>query len=392
MLAMSPTAVPATPPRLVAIDWLRGLVMVLMAVDHVDAATNRNHAHGDSALRCLPAPLPPAEFLTRWATHLCAPTFLLLAGMAIGLASARANVAASYDRHLARRGVVLLALEFTLVSFYWRAAEGMPSLPIGLPVFAQVLFALGVGMVLLVPLRRLAAPYQLLLALGVLVAVELSHAGMLAAGHQSPLWRQLLADGGMWHRPGGGGGIPDLFVLYPALPWLPAMLLGHVLGTRLVRGQLTTRHLLTLAAAALATFALVRGLDGFGNMGLHRRSSDLLEWLHCSKYPPSVAFLALELGLALLLLALLQASARLLDRLPSWNPILVLGQVPLFFYLLHLPMIAALQSLGVLARPGAGSAAASWWGAVALALACWPLCAAYRAYRQRWRHAWTRYL
>jgi uncharacterized membrane protein len=392
----APTGLP-THDRSLALDWLRGLAMVLMTLDHVDAATNPNHAQGDSALFAAAAPLSPPDFLTRWATHLCAPTFLLLAGAGIALSGARAAArgesTAAFDRHLVRRGLVLIALELTLVSMYWRAAERFPSATPGLPVFVQVLFALGGGFIALAWLRHLSARAQLALAAAVLVGAEFARLATLDGGLRGPFAVQLLATGGLWSwTPGDDPWAFDAMVLYPLLPWLPVLLLGHALGQSFAARGLRPRHLALLGLASLAGFALLRGFDGFGNMGLHRRTPELLEWLHCSKYPPSASFLAMELGLVALLLAALAAAERGLARLPRLDPVLVLGQVPLFFYLLHLPMIGALMALGLLPPHGGGSAGGSWLRALLVVACCWPLCALYRRYKQRQRGGWTRYL
>lgn len=390
-----PTNTPSPAPRLAAVDWLRGIVMVLMALDHVDHACNPHHAQGDSAAFGADRALSPPDFLVRWCSHLCAPTFVLLAGVGIALSTAgarrRGAHEATIDRHLVLRGLVIVALEFTLVSHYWRVAEGLPTAL--LPVFAQVLWAIGAGVALMAALRRLPATWQLVLAAALLVGAEVVRTGTLADPWQVSLPTQLLLTGGVWQAPGAApDAIPALFSLYPVLAWLPAMLLGHVLGQRIAAGAIAPRRLAVAGVAALALFVLLRGIDGFGNMGLHRRSADALEWLHCSKYPPSITFFAMELGLAALLLAALTGAGAALVRLPEWNPLAALGRVPMFFYLLHLPMIGVLLALGVLPARGEGSAAQSLVGMLLVSLACWPFCLLYGWYKRRFAHAWTRYL
>ncbi|MFO1076745.1 MAG: heparan-alpha-glucosaminide N-acetyltransferase domain-containing protein [Planctomycetota bacterium] len=373
---------PTTPERLPAVDRLRGLVMVLMAMDHVDFATNPHHAQSDSVLfgggRTPAAP----DFFVRWCTHLCAPTFVLLAGAAVALSSAT-------TRHLLLRALVIIGLEVTLVSFYWRSGEGMA--PTLLPVFLQVLWAIGGCMALLAVLRRLPEAAQLALAAVLLVVAELARTATLAAPWNLPLATVALLTGGPW---GGSGDEGDSAVvcIYPLVPWLPVMLGGHVLGRHLRDGTLPARRLVWLGLAALLLFALVRGIDGFGNMGLFRHGPGVIEWLHCSKYPPSVSFLAMELGLALLLLAALQAAGPRLAVLSRFDPLPLFGRVPMFFYLLHLPMIALLQLVRALPPRGGGGAAQSPSYALVVSAACMPPCALYAWYRRRHRHAWTRFL
>ncbi len=377
-------------PRVASLDAMRGLVMALMAVDHVGSVVNLQHPHGDSAVRAAAAPLSAPDFLTRWATHLCAPTFVFLAGAGIALAAARRTDPAAqraFDRQLVLRALVLLVLEFTYLSACFRTQEGPASWAFTnwLPLFAQVIFAIGAGMLLLVPLRRLPAPWLAGLAGALLVIVELANAGDARA--ERSLAAMLLLHFDFWSASGDG---LDLIVIYPVLGWLPVMLLGHVVGERLARGALGARWWLAAGAGSLALFFVLRGFDGFGNLGLHRRDDSWLEWLHCSKYPPSVTFLALELGLMALLLAGLGAWYGRRTPLAA-SPLLVLGQVPLFFYLLHLPLIGLGAALGALpARDG--DWLASWIGAAGVVLVAWPMCWLYRRYKQAGRHPWTAYL
>lgn len=381
--------------RLLAIDWLRGLVMVLMAVDHVDHATNPNHAQGDGAMfpGAAEAAISAPDFTVRWLTHLCAPTFVLLAGVSVALSVANARdrgaTHGQIDRHLVLRGGVIVLLELTLVSYYWRVAEGMGD---GLwPLFPQVLWAIGGGIMLMPLLRRLRSGWLLAAGAALLIWSELTPT--VRFDDPNSLLTTLFLTAGPWWAGGDANRWPcEIICLYPLLTWLPAMLLGLVLGRMFVAGRLTARLLVAAGLAGLLVFAVLRGLNGFGNLELYRRSHELLEWLHCSKYPPSITFLALELGLALLVLALLMKCERLLARLPDGNPIAVLGRVPLFYYLLHLPMIGGLIAVGLLPGRGEGSAAMSLLGTLAVVAACWPLCGAYAWYKGRYRHAWTRFL
>src|SRR4030095_702671 len=166
--------------------------------------------------------------------------------------------------------------------------------------------------------------------------------------------------------------------------------LGGALGRRLASDREPMRPLWLGGLALLVLFAVVRGADGFGNMVMHRREGSALEWLNCSKYPPSIAFFAMELGLMALLLAaffLLQARV---PRVANWTPLRVIGQVPMFFYLVHFPMIACWGELGVFSRPQPWWM--SWVGALCTVAVLLPVCVAYRWYKQTKKHAWTRYL
>src|SRR5690349_20956383 len=150
------------PSRVRAIDWLRGLVMLLMTVDHAGHWLDAHHLFGDMATAPM-TPLPPGEFLTRWITHLCAPTFVFLAGAALALSVTRRRALGdderTIDRFIASRGLFIAALDPLWMS--WVFAPGH--------VLLQVLYAIGFGLVAMVPLRRL--PDGLVLATGLALVV-----------------------------------------------------------------------------------------------------------------------------------------------------------------------------------------------------------------------------
>jgi uncharacterized membrane protein len=362
--------------------------MVVMAVDHCDLFYNAHHAVGDSAGFRQGFPLSHPDFLTRWCTHLCAPSFVFLAGagMAISAANAarRGHSAASIDRYLLVRGLVLVGIEvfyLSLASSYMRG--GSPA------VFLQVIYALGAGMIAMTLLRRLSSIGLVAGAAALLVACEAAYGQLVGGAHSLPTLLTLMP--GRWSQGQGGDWLDaPLSVLYPALPWLPAMMLGWAFGRHLTNDREPVRRLLLGALGLLAVFAVVRGADGFGNMGMHRRDSSALEWLNCSKYPPSISFFAMELGVMALLLAACFALQRRVPRTAHWNPLLVIGQVPMFFYLVHFPMIAGWGELGVFTRPQPWWM--SWVAALCTVAVLLPVCGAYRWYKQTKKRAWTRYL
>jgi uncharacterized membrane protein len=367
--------------RLVAIDWMRGFVMVLMAIDHGSAVMNGGRLAHDSAwdlsglgVAANPFPLGAGQFLTRWITHLCAPTFLFLSGTALALSThrraQRGESARSIDRHLAVRGLVLLGFEVAWMSLLLSAGLGR------YVAMLQVLYAIGVSLVLMAALRRL--PNRALVALAL---------GWFAAGE----WITLALA-----PPGGGAAAPlalllaplawaHAAVLYPVLPWLAMMMLGWAFGRYLVARRETGRGLAPAAvcalagAASLVVFAAVRGWNLYGNMLLVRRDASLVEWLHVSKYPPSLSFASLELGLMALCLAGLFLLQQRVASVSRGNPLLVLGQTALFFYLLHFHAIAVGAAL--LGRIGQGGAADAYVGALLVVLVLYPACVWYRGYK-----------
>lgn len=327
----------AQPRRLEFVDRLRGLVIALMVLDHV-----REYFSAD-ALLFQPTDLArttPALFATRWVTHLCAPTFVLLAGVAAALqvAAQRARGGdARRDlrrvaRFLATRGAWLVALEVTLVGF---------ALDFRAPfLFLQVIWAIGVGLLLLAPLVRL--PPAAVLALGALVV-----AGYAALPAQPGLaWRLLLAPGPIEPRPGAVLG----FVGYPALPWAGVLWFGYGLGGVFARPEAARRRaLLAGSLAALALFAALRLANGYGDpqpWAPQPRGPlyTTLSFLNVTKYPPSLQYVLLTLGCSLPIGLALErlrgpaggAAARVL---------LAYGRTPLFTYLLHLYLVHGLAML-----------------------------------------------
>jgi uncharacterized membrane protein len=379
---MAPAQAAPTGRRLLAIDWMRGLVMVLMALDHSSESLNAGRLFTDGAFVYHPGtPLPAAQFLTRWVTHLCAPTFVFLAGASLALQIDRrtswGESAWAIDRDLVSRGVVIAAFELW-VSWFW--------MPPGRWLL-QVLYAIGTSYLFMVPLRRLPTALLVCIAVAVLTLAE-KVTVVLEWGppHATPLVASLLL------VPGRRAG---LIVGYPTLPWLAIMLLGWAFGRLLVRRpdpRDTSRMLALSGLALLALFAAVRGRNAYGNMGLLRENATLVQWLHVSKYPPSLTFVALELGVMLLWLAAFTlAEARLSRRETREGGLLtVLGRTPMFFYLLHIPcLVLAARALKVENRLGLGW---TYFGAAAVVALLYPLCRRYGRYKAAHPRGWPRYV
>lgn len=353
---------PAVRSRLLPVDWLRGLVMVLMTVDHSSAAFNSGRIFGDSATSWVPGTaLPAAQFLTRWITHLCAPTFLFLAGFSLFI-SVRRRLAdgepeADITRYILARGLIIALLDPVWMVFVHR----------GEPVL-QVLYAIGVAMMAMAFLRRL--PARAIGALGLLLIVL-----------QEALARSLSGLDGVpgalvvfTLSPGRVGPFP---VWYPVVPWLAVMMLGWAAADIARRDPEAFRPRLQLAAGiALLVFAVVRGLNGYGNAGLFRNDGSFFQWIHTAKYPASLSYLACELGITWLLLAGLWTI-----ELPRWlgAPLTILGQTAFFFYLLHAHLLRlSAWSLGLLHH---GGLAVTYLAAATVIAVLLPLCVRFRRYK-----------
>lgn len=395
------------PERFAALDWMRGLVMILMAIDHASQTWNAGRVNADSAYLLdlatgAPAWLPGTaldlgQFLTRWITHLCAPTFLFLSGTSLAMSlekrRARGDSPAALDRHLLIRGLVLLGFEGLLSLL---ASQGV--------LILQVLFAIAASMLAMIPLRRLPTQALLALGLGWLVGSELVlttffplptvGAAAASAGASAAAAPGLLAH--LFFVPGYSA---PVYVLYPMTHWLAMMLLGWALGRHLLErrgdlsGQLQTEKILLLAGlTGLLLAAFLRRANVYGNMGLLRDDASLVQWLHMSKYPPALVYSLLELGLMALFLVWFLRRERLQRAAPwRWNPLLVFGQTALFFYILHFIVLggSALVLAGGMMKHGLPETFAA---AGATLLLLYPVCLGYRALKRRHPNSILQYL
>ena len=368
-----------TGTRLPAIDALRGIVMLLMAMDHASHVFNAGRYARDSFI-WYPAgsEIPAAQFLTRWVTHLCAPTFLFLAGFVLALSvakrQARGDPERSIDADIVKRGIFILLLDPLWMSFGF--GEG---------TVLQVLYAIGVSLCCMALLRRLGAGGLLAIGLGILLFGEgLAGLAVWAGdGQRSGLLGTFLVTGGTFSKGG--------YVLYPVIPWLAYMVLGWACGKRTL-GKDTfnpVRGFTIAGALSLFVFFIFRGFNKYGNMLLYRYDNSLLQWLHVSKYPPSLTFSALELGLMFLILALLFAWYR--NRHASAaNPLQVFGRTPLFFYIIHVHLLAA--GAWALNLHRAFGLLETYIATVVLLLVLYPLCRWYGRFKQSRPKSLLRYL
>ena len=373
-------AAPVRTTRIAAIDWMRGLVMVLMIVDHASMAFDGTHQPRDSALYpdAMTVALPTAEFLTRWVTHICAPTFVFLAGLSLALSTGRriaSGVSArEIDRSIVTRGAVIALIDLTIISF------GSGYLNFG------VLFAIGVAMMAMAALRRL--PWQALLAIGVV---------WFAVGEA--------ITGVFWHPPGSAAPLVALTVAtdsggpivikYAVLPWLAMMAMGWAFGQHISRfaagrARFSTQSVLWVGGVLLLViFAVVRGNAGYGDMFLHRADNSWQQWLHVSKYPPSLTYAALELGLLWIALAWLMRIEPAIGVRPN-GPFLVFGQTAMFFYLAH--RLALEIPATYFGLRGVGDLSTTYIVAAAMLVALYPACRWYRTVKAAHPTSMLKYL
>jgi uncharacterized membrane protein len=342
--AARPEASPAPraePARQDGIDLLRGLVMVLMLLDHT-----RDFVHVD-AFAYDPTDLSrasPALFLTRWVTHFCAPVFVFLAGTGAYLQRARGTPLPALRRFLVTRGLWLVLLELTLVRF-----GGFFDADFRFLGLLQVIWVLGVSMIALAALVGL--PVRAVAAFGIaMVALHNLADGVRVpewTGPESPvpsvaakLWLTLHQGGPF---PVAGWPSPVVMVLYPLVPWVGVMAAGYAFGR--VYELPPARRVAVIRRLGLALTTLFVALrltevygDPLGWQLHHPRGAvfSALSFLNTQKYPPSLLFLLMTLGPALVLLAAVERRGALAERRATrW--VVTFGRVPLFYYLLQWP-------------------------------------------------------
>ncbi|MCP8938977.1 heparan-alpha-glucosaminide N-acetyltransferase domain-containing protein [Alsobacter sp. SYSU M60028] len=321
---LSSTAAPAATAhaRLTSIDMVRGLAIVLMALDHTRdffGASGQNPRDVTDA----------ALFLTRWATHFCAPTFIMLAGVSAFLYGSHGRAPGEVSRFLLTRGLWIVFVEFTFVNFGWNL-----TLTSGLFV-AQVMWAIGVSMIVLAGLVHLPRAAVAAVAVALIAGHNLLD-GIRpeALGPLAFAWTLLHVPGKLQLAPG-----VELLVVYPLVPWPGVMALGYAVGPVFKADPARRRALLLGAGAALlAGFVALRASNLYGDPQPWRHGDTALQtalsFLDCEKYPPSLLYLAMTLGPAFILLALSEgARGRLADTLTMF------GRVPFLFYVVHLPVI-----------------------------------------------------
>jgi len=189
-----------------------------------------------------------------------------------------------------------------------------------------------------------------------------------------------------------GGVITDgVFVLYPLLPWLAYMVLGWSIGNMLMTNRIRrpVRFYSIAGFISIIMFLILRGLNGYGNMVLYRYGSSLVQWLHVSKYPPSLTFSLLELGLMFLLLAVLTRFYENRKALP-WNPMIVFGQTPLFFYILHMHLLAAAAKLTGLYK--SAGLLETGLATVTVLIVLYPLCIQFLSFKRAHPDSLLRYI
>lgn len=389
MTIVIPRSAPVTSGRLLSIDALRGLVILFMLLDHV-RETFLLHRQVSDPMDI--ASTEPALFFSRTLAHLCAPVFVLLTGLSAWLFGEKHAAKADVSAFLFKRGLFLVALEFTLVNFAW-TFQLPPSV-----IYLQVIWAIGLSMIALSLLVWLPRGLLLMLSLAIIAGHN------LLDGVHFPVESALHVPWAILHDRGWIDVSENLRLRtsYPLLPWIGVIGLGYALGpwfARSVEAGLRQRRLLIGAVAGLLGFVALRLLNGYGEKPWGVGDTlvqTLMSFFNITKYPPSLLFIALTVSIGLLLLLVFE---RVQDR--RWiRWLTVFGSAPMFFYLLHLYALKLLYLIAVAlfglnqgSYFGFSSVAAIWFAAALLAVALFPAVRWFSALKARRRDiAWLKYL
>lgn len=334
--------------RLTSIDALRGMVILFMLLDHV-RETFLLHRQVSDPMDI--AMTEPALFFSRTLAHLCAPIFVLLTGVSAWLYGEKYAGKADVCNFLFKRGLFLVVLELTLVNFAW-TFQFPPAV-----IYLQVIWAIGLSMIALAVMVWLPRLVLLLLSLAIIAGhnmLDAMHFPIESAMHVP--WA-ILHDRG-WIELSEGF---RLRTSYPVLPWIGVIGLGYAIGPwfgRAVDAKVRQRKLMLCGVSSLTGFIALRLLNGYGEkpwVGGDTSLQTLMGFFNITKYPPSLLFVALTLGVGFLLLLGLERRQN-----SRWlRPLTVFGSAPMFFYLLHL---YALKVLYLIAVAVFGLNQGSWFG------------------------------
>ena len=326
---MSGNSVASTQKRIDSIDVLRGMVMVIMAIDHVRDFLHQG-AYLDDPLNI--STTTPVLFFTRWITHLCAPTFVFLSGLSIYLQSTRKS-SSELSSFLIKRGLWLIFVEFGLITL------GMTFNPFYSLLIMQVIWAIGISMIILGFLSRL--PYKFLLGIGLFIVLGHNALDFWEAepGFKAGFWWDLFHHGSFAIYPIA----KDHFIaiMYPFVPWTGLMILGYCFGiffTPKFTSEQRQKILLRFGLSLIGFFIVLRAINLYGdpnpwapqNTGFHT----FLSFIKVHKYPPSLAYMLVMIGIAILALSFLETIQNKITK-----AFRVFGRTAFFYYILHFYLV-----------------------------------------------------
>ena len=387
----------ASKKRIDSIDILRGIIMIIMALDHVRDFFHINAMTSDPTD---PATTTPILFFTRWITHFCAPVFVFLAGTSAFL-TGRKRTKKELSLFLVKRGIWLVILEVTIFNFLFSFD------PLFHFVALQVIWVTGVSMLLLAALIYLPGPVLFIIGVVMVAGHNMLDTFNTRNMPDTPVWWAMLHQQYITqYAPGRLFGI-----FYPLLPWPGIMLLGYCMGSLFVPGYDATkrrRQLVWMGLIATVVFILLRWINVYGDLvpwtKQKNQTATILSFFNVTKYPPSLLYICMTIGPSLILLAWLEKIKA------KWSDIVVIyGRVPMFYYLLHFFVIHFLcmtaffvtghtmsQAAGgmMLFRPddfgfSLGAVYLIW---IAVVAGLYPICKWYSKYKASHTQWWLSYL
>jgi uncharacterized membrane protein len=396
---MSLSLTGSTQKRIDSIDVLRGIVMVIMAIDHVRDFVHDQAYTGDP-LNVLTT--TPVLYFTRWITHLCAPTFVFLSGLSIYLQSLR-KTKSELSSFLFKRGIWLIFVEFGLISL------AITFNPLYNLLLLQVIWAIGISMIILGFLIRL--PFKMLLSIGLVIVLghNLLDFPEAAPGFKAGFWWDLLHHGSFAIYPIVGDHF--LAIMYPFVPWTGLMILGYCFGiffTPKFTSAQRQKILWMIGLSLLGFFVVLRLINVYGDPHPWTMQKSgfqtFLSFMNVNKYPPSLAYISVMIGIALLALSFLENIQNKISSIFR-----VFGRTAFFYYIIHfymghlvamllffynghsyddaikglqkIPFLFAIQGEGV----GLGLVYLIW---MLLILSLYPLCKWYDTYKTTHKEKW----
>jgi uncharacterized membrane protein len=383
--------------RIESIDFLRGLMMILMALDHVRMYFAYETWYAEPTNLATTTPL---LFFTRWITHFCAPAFVFLAGTSAFLYGERKANVKETAWYLFTRGIWLILVEVVIVNFAWTFDVTYSF------IILQVIWAIGISMVTLSVLVFL--PKSLILVIGTILVFGHNLLDLVTVQGTSTrdfIWYAL-------HQPNAVfiNSTHVINFVYPVLPWIGLMALGYVLGAFYKMDfpvEQRKRWLLIIGVCATLLFIALRGLNLYGEPHPWQIQASavfsLMSFLNTTKYPPSLLFLLMTMGPALIFLAAVESAGYRLAK-----PVIVFGRVPFFFYIVHLYIIHILAMLMlvyrgrdwseyILSARGIASGSLINFGLrleavylvwILVILLLYPICRWYQKYRENYPSKW----
>lgn len=369
--------------RLQAIDALRGLVILIMMVDHVRETFYLHQQVPDPML--IPGTDEPL-FFSRILAHLCAPVFVVLTGLSAYLYQAKNNSAQMTREFLLKRGLFLIFLELIIINFAW-TGQFPPDV-----IYLQVIWAIGLSMVVLAGLIGLSQKWLWVVSLSIIFG---HNALDQVSFSQMPILQNLWF---ILHERGWieFGDLIRFRTSYPVLPWIGVITLGYCIGHTVFNStnDVAKRNqiLLGFGLASISLFIVLRMINLYGDQAwsvMPTSTETVMSFLNLTKYPPSLLFILWNVGLSLVLLVLLQKVES-----KSWiKPLIVFGSVPMFFYIVHLYVLKVLYLTAVTLFGtthgeyfGVDHVSTLWLISIILTVALYPLMLKFSAFKHKNKH------